>query len=586
MKAFLSRHRYGLLLALLVMLHLVILETPGTALGRVLWLCSVGLFLMWQPFVSGERRLGPLQVAAVIGVVLWLLFELGWGWLAAWTAFLAALVGGKVVMARGQRLRWFYLLAFAYLLFALLVWIAPQIVDIDGVQDPLFTLTISFLATGGLLVLALSLPYGQAEPPAELFDFLASLLILLLLGVVLLGSTSLMGLKQFSYFEALIRSLLGLGGVLLLLSWAWNPRPGFGGVGVFLSGYLLRLGFPFDTWLRRLAELADTVSDPEDFLRRALGQFDRLPWVTGGEWHFQDARGRFGESAAHGATVAYGGVHLRLSTAYAWSAGLIWQASLLLKLVVELHRAKLRDQALAQLRYLQAVHETGARLTHDVKNLLQSLDGLCYAAEQSDASEGAALAQLFRRQLPAVSQRLRLTLDRLQNPELDDQGRVALARWWDQLRQRYERDGVDFSAGALAAGPDVLQTLFDSVADNLLINGLQKRLHEPGLQIRVMLRIEAEGPVLRVEDSGSAVPGPVARALFAAPVKSQNGLGIGLYHAARLAARAGYTLRLADNRDGAVAFELRPVIPARDPAQEADREADPVVGTPQASGRA
>lgn len=558
MKTIVSRHRYLVLLAMLVTLHLVVLETPGALLGRVLWLCNVGLFLLWQPFVSGERRLSPLQIAVFLGGVLWLLLELEWGWLAAWVAFLAALVGGKVVMARGRRLRWFYLLAFAYLMFTLLVWVAPQIVVSDGHADPLFELTISVIATLGLLALTLSLPYGHAEPPAELFDFLASLLILLLLGVVLLGSTSLMGLKQLGYFDALTRSLFGLGGVLLLLSWAWNPRPGFGGVGVFLSGYLLRLGFPFDTWLRGLTELSETESDPADFLARALDQFRSLPWVTGGEWHYQDVSGRFGETGPHGATVAYGGVHLRLSTAYAWSAGLIWQASLLLKLVVELHRAKLRDQALNQLRYLQAVHETGARLTHDIKNLLQSLDSLCFAAEQADPSDGDALAQLFRRQLPTVSQRLRHTLDRLRNPVADDQGRVPLARWWGQLRQRYERDGIDFVADRAPAGIDVSPALFDSVADNLLINGLQKRQREPRVALRVSLACRDSRPMLRVEDTGSAIPDALAHALFDAPVESAAGLGIGLYHAARMAAASGYVLSLADNRSGAVAFELCP----------------------------
>lgn len=558
MKTILSHHRYAVLLAILLVVHLVALETPDTSLGRVLWLCNVGLFLIWQPFVSGERRLAPLQIAIFLGTVGWLLLELDWGWFAAWVAFLAALVGGKVVMARGRRLRWFYLLAFAYLMFTLLVWVAPQIVARDGRVDPLFELAISVIATLGLLVLALSLPYGQPEPPAEVFDFLASLLILLLLGVVLLGSTSLMGLKQLAYFDALIRSLFGLGGVLLLLSWAWNPRPGFGGVGVFLSGYLLRLGFPFDAWLRGLTELSETESDPGDFLAGALDQFRRLPWVTGGEWHYQEASGRFGETGPHGATVAYGGVHLRLSTAYAWSAGLIWQASLLLKLVVELHRAKLRDQALSQLRYLQAVHETGARLTHDIKNLLQSLDSLCFAAEQADPADSEALAQLFRRQLPTVSQRLRHTLDRLRNPVPDDHGRISLERWWGQLRQRYERDGIDFRAEDMVPSIEVSPTLLDSVADNLLINGLQKQQREPRVQLRVMLRCQNGAPVLRVEDTGSAMAGDLARGLFEAPVTSDNGLGIGLYHAARLAAASGFSLRLADNRDGAVAFELQP----------------------------
>jgi signal transduction histidine kinase len=44
--------------------------------------------------------------------------------------------------------------------------------------------------------------------------------------------------------------------------------------------------------------------------------------------------------------------------------------------------------------------------------------------------------------------------------------------------------------------------------------------------------------------------------LLRAPVSSRNGLGIGLYQAARLAESSGYRLELESNRDGAVCFVL------------------------------
>lgn len=574
MKESLKRHQYVVLLALASVLHLVLMETPSSLLGRAFWLGNVGLFLLWQPFVSGERRLGLGQALCVVAVVALASWQLGWGWLAAWVAFLSALVGGKVVVTRGRRLRFFYLLVFAYLLFVLFVWVAPKIVVVQVAGAALPDAWVNLLALLLLAAAMVSLPYGKSEAPAELFDFLASLLILLLLAVVLLGSTALMALEKIGYFDALIRTQFGLAGLLLLLSWAWNPRPGFGGIGVFLSSYLLRLGFPFDTWLRRLIELSDTEASPESFLREALATFAVLPWVNGGEWHFEDATGRFGDNARHASTMAYGGVHVRLYTSYAWSAGLIWQASLLLKLVIELHRAKLREQALQQLRYLQAVHETGARLTHDVKNLLQSLDSLCYAAEQSGPGREEDLTQLFRRQLPVVSQRLRMTLDKLQHPEAREGTRLAVERWWEALRLRFERDGVEFAPLPAGVHGDVPQVLFDSVGDNLLLNALQKRRGAPGVQVRVELLAAGERgdgatattclPRLRVTDTGAPVPEAVMARLFRGPVASENGLGIGLFHAARLAEQSGFRLTVADNRPGRVVFELtgaEPVLP-------------------------
>jgi len=71
----------------------------------------------------------------------------------------------------------------------------------------------------------------------------------------------------------------------------------------------------------------------------------------------------------------------------------------------EFYVAKLREAQLRQSSYLQAVHETGARTTHDIKNLLQSLNVLCSVAAREDYRDWAQLQGLVRRQLPMVAQR-------------------------------------------------------------------------------------------------------------------------------------------------------------------------------------
>jgi sensor histidine kinase regulating citrate/malate metabolism len=75
--------------------------------------------------------------------------------------------------------------------------------------------------------------------------------------------------------------------------------------------------------------------------------------------------------------------------------------------------------------------------------------------------------------------------------------------------------------------------LFDSVADNLLQNALLKRQSEGELRIEIALTADAS--VLSVCDSGSAIREEVLADLLRAPLASENGLGIGLYHAARQA---------------------------------------------------
>ena len=206
------------------------------------------------------------------------------------------------------------------------------------------------------------------------------------------------------------------------------------------------------------------------------------------------------------------------------------------------------------------MHETGARLTHDIKNLLQSLNNLCFMAQSAGEDKAGQFNLLLQRQLPQITVRLQQTLEKLQAPaqpygESSVGSRETARRWWAALQQRYARNGIEFVAPVLDASAQVPLALYDSVADNLLHNALIKRQSESGLTIRVSLSSEAS--VLSVTDSGSPVREWVLRGLLHAPVPSENGLGIGLYHAARQAENHGYELRLAANENGNVCFELR-----------------------------
>src|SRR6202008_5002023 len=107
-----------------------------------------------------------------------------------------------------------------------------------------------------------------------------------------------------------------------------------------------------------------------------------------------------------------------------------WHLQLLGQLLGEFDAAKLREQKLREASYLQAVHETGARLTHDVKNLLQSLNVLCSVAAEDDTPQ---LQALVRRQLPAITQRLSATLEKLEHPGNEEAQQASLGDWWDAL---------------------------------------------------------------------------------------------------------------------------------------------------------
>ncbi|MFA7293157.1 MAG: ATP-binding protein [Rhodocyclaceae bacterium] len=556
---FLVARQRGLLILLLGLLHLAMLAGAGDRLGLVWWLVDVGLFMLWQPFVRSEQRLG---VSALSSFALLLLAGVsGYGpWLLLlWATFLIALVGGRVLFVEHRGTRLFYLLAFAYLLAAILLYLVPQVVPGPDTERQLLGKLFVWSAPAVLLVMAL-LPIRDwaGRAAAGPVDFVYSLFVFLLVAVLVLGSVAFMVIRKTGYVESLLSTVLVMGVMLLLLGWAWNPRPGFGGVGVFFSRYLLTVGLPFEQWLHRLTEVAGQERDPGVFLDRVLQQMMELPWVVGGEWAAggeREEQGRFGSTAPFSQEFSILSLRLQLYTRHRLSPALIWHFRLLIQLVAEYHMAKLRERELEQMSYLRAVYETGARLTHDVKNLLQALNNLCYLAQSLDESRAAEIQPLMQRQLPVIVQRLEQTLEKLRRPRGGVGPLLAAETWWSGLRQRFELQGVRFEADRCLSDATVPTALFDSVADNLVQNALDKRAQSPGLAIAV--RLQAGGELLSVSDDGAPLPEGLAGALFNAPVASESGLGIGLYHAARQAEELGYELRLAENRAGEVRFELR-----------------------------
>lgn len=163
------------------------------------------------------------------------------------------------------------------------------------------------------------------------------------------------------------------------------------------------------------------------------------------------------------------------------------------------------------------------------------------------------MSALLNRQLPQIADRLKATLAKLQSPQIEDVARLDAESWWGRLGERYAHVPVAWQ-GSAEPGATLPAGMFDSVAENLLQNALAKRLREPGLTIAVAF-VAGE---LSVSDSGSAISNDLANALMNEPVSSDDGLGIGLYQAARQAESQGYRLSLAENRLGRVTFRLSP----------------------------
>jgi len=545
-----QRHWRFVVVAMLALLHIAVLRGTEDDWARALLLAHLGLLLLWQPFLRGEHQVSATQGLFIGVVAVAVMLWIGWWLLAFWVVVLAGLVGGKVFLHQARWQRRCYLVVLIYLLALLAIIILPEIAPRGGVAPEIRTGAEFGLP---LLLLAVALMPTEAESAeaAQVIDFFYSIFLMLVLGVIILGSFTFMTLGRVPYLEALTKTVFLIAGTILILGLAWSPRTGTG-LNLFFSRYLFSIGLPVEKWLYFLAELSRTETRPERFLAEGVAGLARLPWIAGAAWGADDVRGEVGTRSEHAVVHTGEGLELTIFSRYRTSPALQWHMHLLGQLLAEFHAAKLREQMLRDSSYLQAVHETGARLTHDVKNLLQSMNVLCSVAGEGESPDFQALV---RRQLPAITQRLSATLEKLQSPGDVESQRVPLRDWWSALTRQYQGQKVDFSATGLDAESRVPKALFEGVADNLLQNAIAKRAGGTPVRIQVSVRGGAN-PELRVCDSGAAATPEVARALFRAPVRSSAGLGIGLYQAARHAEACGYALSLAENRDGEVCFVL------------------------------
>jgi signal transduction histidine kinase len=551
---FVTEHPQWWLGGMLLGLHAALAWGIDDWWPRAFLLAHVGLFLLWQPVWRGERDVQARHAFLVVTVGVLLAAWNNWWLMAVWLAVLFGLIGGSVpgIMDRRQRLT--SILAAVYLLSLLLVWVVPHLF-----ADQSFETALVLLVRYGLPLLPLSILFirvesARSEAPVAV-DLFYSVLLFLLVVALVLGSFVVKEVSHGQYVIALAQALFMIALLLVALSWLWNPHGGFAGVGHMLSRYLMSLGLPFERWVQRLADLADQESQPQRFLAQALQHMLDLPWVTGIEWKSRTGQGEFGTRAQHTAELSFQELSFKVHTHWALSPAVLLHLRLLTQMVGHFYEAKEREQIQRQNAYAQAIYETGARLTHDVKNLLQSMRSLCAAAESAGDRPPGELSALIQRQLPQITQRLNQTLDKLKMPENSDVATIGAPIWWQNLIHRHSGRNIHFHADGSVVGLSLPGELFDSVADNLIQNALKKTAQTAGLSVRVTFSA-AHGGTLTVCDDGAAIPKTLVPQLFESPVPSRSGYGIGLYQSAKQAVQQGYRVALAANEPGLVCFIL------------------------------
>lgn len=549
------RREHWILATMLLVLHVALQVRIGSALAASLMMVHLGFFFLWQPIWQRDQRLDLTGTLLILLFTAAVIVALNWWLLFAWHILLIGIVAGRSLSTRKER--YAYMLTLAFLVSELLIGVVPQLFDVGPLAPAVVSVfQVGLVALPGLLLLLPVTQTGQRQTfPIEFFRGIIIALITALLAV---GSVLMTLQRAADYPTALFISLLAVSALLLFISWLITPTAG-SGLGALWEQSVLNIGTPFEAWITRLAALAEAESSADAFLSAAIEELIALPWVVGAAWSAAQMTDLRGVRTPNSTQIQTPLLTVTLFLERPPGPALLLHCHLLMQILGHFYAAKRREQEQAHQAQLKAIYETGARLTHDIKNLLQSLK-LMTAAAQAPGGPGQAREEeqlkLLKRQLPHVVQRLQLALDKLQQPAPGGGAQQALYQWWQQLVSRYDNGGIAFTATIDDQDVPVPGECMDSVVENLLDNARGKAAADPLLRISVALASAGGRFTLSVTDSGNRIPAAIAAQLFRQTVASQSGLGVGLYQAHEQALRAALELRLAENRDGCVRFEL------------------------------
>lgn len=551
LQALRDRQEQLVLMLMLESIHFALWVDFGSPLSRSLMLIHFGLFIIWQPVWRSDEKLawynGILFIFLTLLFVTWMKLWLLFGWLI----LLTGICGGRVIIDRHERNN--YMLVLLFLVMELLIACTAKLFNVEVPQA--VTGLYSMLLPALPLVMLL-FPPMRSDTQIASVDIVHAAITALLVSLLIVGSLLNMYRSSNDYLTALTQTLMVIGGFLFAISWLLSPRMGFSGLSQLWLQSVLNIGTPFEKWLMGIDDLFERESSADEFMEAAVLELVTLPWLSGVKWKTHTSEGEVGKETSHNTEVSTDEITLTLYGYRTISGALYLHCKLLVQLIHNFYVAKLRENKLTQQTHLQAIHETGARVTHDIKNLLQSLHAIT-SIIGSDSEQGqlSPSQQLLKKQLPNLAQRLQLALDKLQAPGSTGDTQVYLKDWWQDLKRRASMDNTRFQDD-ISGDPLIPAELFDSVVDNLLENLRGKMQLESGLQITLSLVSDGDRIHLAVCDNGSRIPEDKARKILNAPLKSDNGLGIGLYQATRQAEALGYRLALSSNLDGKVCFEL------------------------------
>ncbi len=554
-----ARHEHRWLGLMLISLHILVWWNPASPWFHLLMALHLCIFLLWQPFWQGRELPDPKNLVVFGGCLLIFLIFLNHWLVVAWQILLIGLLGGRDLVKPRDRV-----VNITAIIFLTLTLFIVSIHRLFIISEPVIVdwaiLDSRALLKYGLLLIPIGFFFVRTEETHEYrhhLDFFHGLVLSLLLIIIALGSLVIMYEGNTSYPLAVFQMSLTTALFILIFSWLWVTFAGDGGIEQLWIRHLINFGVTFEQWLDNLAQPGNYKNlTPEQFLQAGFEQLATLSWVRGIRWHCLYGEDQIGDEYPFYVTISFQSLEVTVFSAHRISGSHYLHIKLLVQLLEHFHQAKRREAAFAQQAHLQAIHETGAKLTHDIKNLLQSLHAITSAIETCQPAQFGDTQRLLQGQMPHLTQRLKRTLDKLQKPAELSYSNVPISLWWGNLKARYGKQNIEFISRMETENILIPEDLFDNVVENLLQNAIMKRKREPELGIEVSLFIKQQKLELCVCDDGSMIVEEVAKTLFSQPVSSRDGFGIGLYQVAKQVQNSGYNLRVSDNRVGQVCFEL------------------------------
>jgi len=542
------------------------------SLLRFVLLFHFAVFILWQflwnfipKFQSVEKRFQYdytyyIRYLVLLGIVIsiFTLFPNIW-LITLWQLILIALMGGRTLIKSRDRI--VNLLAILFLTVNLFLINLPQLFAIEELTLLYqFSPEVLSALNYGLLSLPLMFLFISRNEQREHPDYIVffnGLAVLMFIISIALGSLVIMYQSSIIWPLAIFQMSLLTLIFLFIISVLWIGFAREDGVEQLWMQHLHTIGSAFELWLENITQpINHKKLTPQDFLQSGFEQLLTLPWVSGIAWQSLYGEDMIGEPDRQQVVITVQSIEVTIYTYNRISSNHYFQINILIKVLEHFHQAKRRQAAFAQQVHLQVIHETGAKLTHDIKNLLQSLHAITSVIENLPSNKFQDTQRLLQGQMPHLTQRLKRTLDKLQKPAEFSYSHVPVNLWWSNLTACYRKSKIEFSSQIEIDNILIPEDLFDNVSENLLQNALNKRKREPELKISVLLIINKRGLQLSVCDDGSAIPEKIAQQLFSEPVPSRDGFGIGLYQAVKQLTHTGYQLKLCENVEGEVCFEL------------------------------